>query len=48
VDGPVRIDELERSDRLVDVVVRDDTHAAAVGFLVNDVMVERGVVRHHA
>jgi hypothetical protein len=47
VDGPVRIDELERGHRLVDVGVSDNANAAAVGILVDDVMVERGVVRHH-
>jgi hypothetical protein len=43
----VWIDEFERGHRLVDVGVCDDAYAAAVGILVDDVMVERRVVRHH-
>jgi hypothetical protein len=46
VSGFVREEQLERGQRLGDVHVRDDPHAAAVMVLVNDVVVERGPVRH--
>jgi hypothetical protein len=48
VHGFVREEVPERCHRFVDVDVRDDPHAAAMKFLMNDVVIEAGVVRHHA
>jgi len=45
VHGFVGEEPFEHGHRLVNVGVRDDPHAAAVMFLMNDVMVE-GMVRH--
>jgi hypothetical protein len=44
----VREEQLEHGHRLVDVSVRNDPDATAVMLVVDDGMVEPGVVRHRA
>jgi hypothetical protein len=48
MDELVRVELLQLRHHLVDIGVRDDPHAAAVMVLVDDVMIDRGVVRHGA
>jgi hypothetical protein len=48
MDELVRIELLQLRHHFVDIGVHDDPDAAAVMVLVDDVMIERGVVRHGA